>query len=178
MAAHAALAASHADAGERLEAIELMRVALTRSRPQRGRRHALATADNLVVGNRVDQMSGIRIRGLERRAKARLARELAVERRDARRIGGSPDVLQQRERDAFALQRGDVGAANAGAVARQIDPRYARATRSVALRNPNDAPIASQSTRCSAPAASRHARPVTRRAPSARIARTPKRMVK
>ena len=150
---------------------------VARGLAQRAGRDALAAADDLVVADRVEEMAGIADR--RRRAHGGTAPGAASARSSrttSRRSTGTAEILEQRERRAPALQLGDVGAADACAVAGEVDARNARPALRAALaeptaarrrskkkrqparsascasgRRPNDAPTASQATRCSAP---------------------------
>ena len=65
-------------------AVDLAGVLLARRFPQRARRDAFAAADDLAVGDGVEQVRGKRIGVLERLAEARLPRERAIEPRASR----------------------------------------------------------------------------------------------
>ena len=64
--ADAALAAAHADAREGLEPVDLARILVARGLAQRARRDPLAAADDLLVGDIVEEM----VRKRDRRSRA------------------------------------------------------------------------------------------------------------
>ncbi len=113
-----------------------MSAALFHRGPQGPGGDAFATADDLAVGNTGKQMRRIGIGVLQRAAEACLTRELAIERCDARSVRAAPEIFQHGECRALALQLGDIGAADAGAVTGQVNARHARPSGGIALRKP------------------------------------------
>jgi hypothetical protein len=81
-------------------------------------------------------MAGVWIGRIERTAEARLACQPPIEPQQLAPIDGTAEVLEQREGRAPALQLGDVGTSDAGAVAGEVDARHARAAFCAALRHP------------------------------------------
>src|SRR5688572_15887300 len=136
MSANAALAAAHADARQRLQPVHLAGVLLARRFPQRARRDAFAAADDLAVGNGVDEMRRKRVGLLERLPEAGLPRERAVEPRRLVRRAGPTDIFEQGQRRAPALQLRHVGTADARAVAGEINSYHRRAPLRRPLRQP------------------------------------------
>jgi hypothetical protein len=117
------LATAHSNARKRLETVYLLRIALYRGCPQRSRRDAFAAADHLAVGYVVEKMRRTWISPFKRAAKARLAREPAIQRRNTRPVDRLSKILKYRECRALSLQFGNVGAADGSAIAGKIDTR-------------------------------------------------------
>src|SRR5262249_39027647 len=137
---HAALAAPHADARERLQAIDFGGEAAADTTAQRARAHFLAAANGQVVG---PTGGGVLWWGkglLDALAKARDALQSLFDRCGIGQggiwLGGDAEVFQPRERGASARQFGGIGASDARAIAREIHAFNGAAARGVALRQP------------------------------------------